>query len=137
MGVNEGPYRTKIIEKNSTQYCRYSPLEIINHNCTVFGSSLAGRAETVTQILNSRTRLPIPIYLKCGIFMFPTTSMRNHDCMWISYYQVLGYRKHCNRTLIFLKGNTNIFVNISLQQFDTQIKRTSQVIAYFHGLICL
>lgn len=134
MSTNNNYYRTKIIEENGVKYSPYHHIKIIDRNCTDNGASLKGRADTVMKILDSKSKLPIPIICQDGIYMFPTTSMRNSNCVWLSYYHIKKYIQHGDQVLIYLEDNSCLYVNTSLNIFDRQFKRTSQVIAYFHRL---
>ena len=129
---NTGYYRTKIIEEDKIKHSPHSPLQLLDHNCIINGASLEGRIKTVKKILRSKTKLPIPIQPKKGIYMFPTISMKNINCVWISYFHVKEHGKRDKKTYIQFNNNMNYFVSTSANQFDLQMKRTSQVIAYFH-----
>src|SRR5690625_6538290 len=95
---NTGYYRTKIIEEDKIKHSPQSPIQILDYNCTINGASLEGRMQTVRAILKSKTKLPIPIQPKKGIYMFPTISMKNVNCVWISYFHVLDHGDRDKRT---------------------------------------
>ena len=128
---NTGYYRTKIIEEDKIKHSTLSPIQILNYNCTINGAALEGRIQTVETILKSKTKLPIPIHPKKGIYLFPTISMKRKSCVWISYFHVKDHGDRDKRTYIQFKNNKFFYVNISVNQFDQQMKRTGQVIAYF------
>lgn len=134
MNVDQNYYKTKIIEEDAVAYSPFTPVKLIDYNCTENGASLDGRAQTVKKILGIKSKLPIPILHQAGIYMFPTTSVKNKDCIWLSYYHIKKYVQHGKQAMIYLADNSSILINISLNQLDLQIKRTSQVIAYFHYL---
>jgi len=134
MKVDENYYRTKIIEEDGIKYSPLSPLKILDENCIMNGASLEGRTQTVKEILNSKSKLPIPVLLQKGIYMFPTTSAKNSNCIWLSYYQIKQYVQNGKQALVYLSDDKSIDVKTSWNQLDSQIKRTSQVIAYFHRL---
>lgn len=132
--VEEGIYRSKISEVEGVKYSKYSPEKIVDFNCTINGASLQGRVETVMRILGSRTKLPIPVNPKVGMFMFPTCSMKNSDCIILSFFHVKQYVPHGKYANIKLFDKSQLVVKTSINQFDLQMKRTSQVIAYFYRL---
>lgn len=135
MNAHDSYYKAKIIEgKNDITYSPFSPVKLIDFNCTDNGASLEGRAETVKKILGIKSKLPIPIFHQAGIYMFPTTSVKNRDCIWLSYYHIKKYVQHGKQAMVYLTDNSSMFIKTSLNQLDLQIKRTSQVIAYFHYL---
>lgn len=132
--VQKGNYRSKIIDETSVNYSIYHPEKIIDYNCKINGVALKGRHETVMDILETKSKLPIPVSPKFGIFLFPTTSMKNQNCMLLSYYHVKKYVKDGNYVSVQLKDRSKLLVKTSFNQFDLQMKRTSQVIAYFYWL---
>lgn len=134
-GINSGYYRTKIYEVDRILYVTETPLSIIENSCISYGSSLTGRQAFVKQVVEVNSKLPIPIKPRFGLFFLPTKSYRNGTCIWFSYYHVNRYMEHNNKLIVILKNNKMISVDVSFNQFDLQMKRTSQVIAYFYQLI--
>src|SRR5690625_4914698 len=129
---NTGYYRTKIIEKDKIKHSPHSPLQSLDHNCIINATSLEVRINTEKKRLRTTTELPIPIQSKSGIYMFPTISIKYINRVWISYFHVKEHGKRDKTTYIPYNNNMNYFVSTSANQFDLQMKRTSQVIAYFH-----
>jgi len=130
-------YRSKIIEENKVEFSIHSPAKIIDYNCIKNGASFKGRIETVMNILGSKSKLPVPILPKKGIYMFPTSSMKNADCMFLSYYHIEKYSPYGKFANIQFKDKSHILVKTSFNQLDLQMKRTSQVIAYYTKLLYL
>lgn len=135
MHETKGIYKSKIIEENNVIYSKYSPIEILYENCEDYGASLQGRFDIAKKILGSKTKLPLPVFPFSGLYFFPTTSMKNDECIWISYYHIQDLGKVKNQVYIRLRDKTILQVKTSLNQLDRQRKRTSQVIAHFHYLI--
>src|SRR5690625_4261249 len=100
MKVDDGKYRTKIIELDNIIHIDQDPLEIIDENCTSSGASLEGRSATVRRILNSNTNLPIPVHVHEGVYLFPTISTSNDNCIWISYFHIFSHEPLGNKSLI-------------------------------------
>lgn len=128
-----GYYRSEIFENNETFYSVRSPLSLLDDGCISGGASLEGREVAVGKILNTRTKLPVPVDPDNGIYMLPTLSKRNKDCVWLSYYQIDKYEQVDERTLVVFKDGTNIYVKVSEAVLDLQFKRTSQVIAQLNS----
>src|SRR5699024_7083726 len=128
MRENNGIYKSKIIEENKVKYSKYSPMEILDVNCKSYGASLQGRFATAQKILGTKTKLPLPVFPLSGYYFFPTTSMKNEECIWISYYHILDLGNIKNQTYIHLRDKTMLQVKTSFNQLDRQRKRTSQVI---------
>lgn len=134
MKVDDGKYRTKIIELDNIIHIDQDPLEIIDENCTSSGASLEGRSATVRRILNSNTNLPIPVHVHEGVYLFPTISTSNDNCIWISYFHIFSHEPLGNKSLITFQNGQQIIVDLSYNRLDKQKKRTSEVIAYFYRL---
>lgn len=124
-----GYFSAKIMENNKIIFSVHHPMGILDFNCLKHGASLDGRNESVKEFLQSNSKLPVPVVPMKGIFMFPTTSAKNDDCVWISYYQVKRFEKRNEMTYIYFRDKTGMYVNISCNQFDLQMKKTGQVIA--------
>lgn len=134
---NTGYYRTRVIEKNGEFRLTESPLQIIESSCTKYGAAYEGRRETVNKILNSKTKLPIPVHPKKGIYLMPTRSFRNEKFSLISFFHVKKFIGIDKKTYVTFENNLSYYVSITALQFDLQMKRTGQVIAYFHRLMFL
>ena len=65
-------YHTEAITREGIVPISQPPLRIIKENCLRYGSSYAGRRESVLYHLNFKQRTPIPIHPSKGIFAFPT-----------------------------------------------------------------
>lgn len=129
MALDSHYYRSKILDENGEHRLVLSPEQLLKENCLYYGSSLKGRREAIKRNFGFMTKIPIVIDLKNGIFMFPTSSVRNTDCIWLNYYSIHHYEPQDNRTYILFKDGTSIFVNASYTIIDMQHKRMSQIIA--------
>src|SRR5699024_6497024 len=92
-------------------------------------SSLDGREEYAVKILKTRSKLPVLVDEDNEVYMFPTMSKRNKNCIWLSYYHIHDYKGVDDRTFITFKDGAFLYVNSSIFSFDLQFKKTSQVIA--------
>lgn len=127
-------FRTKIIETDGVHYIKEDPLTIIKNSCKHYGHALCVWNKLVKEKLKLKSKLPVPILPTKGLFFLPTTSYRNEQCAWISYYQIAHYMKKNNKLKIILHNGSVITTKISLNQFKLQLKRTGLVISYFYRL---
>lgn len=126
-------YRTQILEEGRKRHSRYTLEQILDHNCKVGGlSDLKGRKRAVQEILKSASKLPIPINPSEGLFLMPTASLKNQNCVWLAYHQIKSYEGRDDKTFIGFHDGTGIYVNASVNIIDMQHKRTSQLVIYFH-----
>ena len=135
MLAKEEPYRTKVFDGKEMIYLQEDIVKLLDRNCTANGAAMIGRNKTVEFILSSNSKLPIPVSPKKGHFFFPTTSIRNPDCILLSFYQIAPpVIPQGNGIIVPFKDDTSLFVNISNRQFLNQFQRTSQVILYYSEL---
>ncbi|MBP1948812.1 competence protein ComK [Virgibacillus litoralis] len=128
-------YRSRILETQRESHSIHRPEQIIDHTCLLYGSTLEGRRAAVKDILKINSKVPVPIIPGKGVFMLPTSSTKNKDCVWLSFYQIKGYEQRDGQTYIVFNDGTGLYVNTSEKSFDLQFKRTSQVIAQLNRSI--
>lgn len=122
-------FRTKIIEIENEQVSDRTVMEIIEHSCITYGSSYVGRRDFSAKVLQSKHKLPISIHPKRGIYFLPTSSLQHPNCMWINYFHIEGYYGEDQLTVLILSNGSKLYIESTYNQFDMQMKRTSQVIA--------
>lgn len=132
MAEDSGYYRAKILEGETEKLSIHKPFQIIDNSCLVYGASLEGRKTPVKRILNSASKLPIPINVDKGIYMLPTASMKKRDCIWVSYQHIDTFEQRDDMTYIAFRDGTGIYAHTSVSAFDLQYKRTSQVIVHMN-----
>lgn len=107
-----------------------TPLEIIEKNCLLNGTSMEDRLISASRTLYTNRMLPIAVNPNKGIVLFPTCSARSVDCQWFSYYHV----KQCNRLdhetcISFTEIDDVVSIKISEKAFDIQYKKAGEIIA--------
>lgn len=136
METRKGNFRTEIIEKDGVTFSLKSPLAILSSSTRENGLTLEGSFEIAKKILKTNSKLPASISPFAGIYFFPTTSPRNKDCIWFSFYQIKDYKEvNEKKVAVILQGGRVMIVDTSFNQFDLQYKKTCQIIAYYHRLL--
>jgi len=125
-------YRSRILEENEERYSLHKPEQIIENNCRKYGWNLNDNRNKVKDILNSSSKLPVPLIPESGLCMIPTASIKNRDCVWVAYHQIKFYEQRDDKTYIAFQDGTGIYINTSESAFDMQYKRTSQVILHLN-----
>ncbi|MFD1852148.1 competence protein ComK [Oceanobacillus bengalensis] len=125
-------YKTTIFEKNEEKYSPFHPEIILDNTCRKEGTSLEGRTGVVKEILKSSSKLPIPLIIAEDVYMFPTASAKNKNCVWFSYYQIKKYEQYGEGTLVTFHDETFIYVDISINSFISQRRKTSEIIVYYN-----
>ena len=124
-------YRTKVYEMYDTLYIEEPPLTILENSCNSYGYPLYSWRNVIEETLDRKSKLPILVSPPQGMFFVPTTSSRNEQCVWVSFYHIRKYFQYENKLKIVLRGGQLISTDISLNQFKLQLKRTGLIIAYF------
>ncbi|WP_042221455.1 competence protein ComK [Oceanobacillus manasiensis] len=128
-------YKSLIYETGEERHSIHNPTQIIDNNCLIFGASREGRKKSVKDILGASSKLPLPVIPQVGVYMIPTASSKNKDCVWISYHQVASYEQQGDKTYITFLDGTGIHAATTKSSFDMQYKRTSQLIVHMNRSI--
>ncbi|TFJ92228.1 competence protein ComK [Lentibacillus salicampi] len=122
-------YRSRIIEVSRERHSVHSPERIIDHTCLLYGSTMEGRRKSMKDLLKLNSKIPVPAIPDKGVYMLPTSSIKNKDNVWLSFYHIEHFEQRDDKTYITFHDGTGLFINTSENAFDMQYKRTSQIIA--------
>ena len=105
-----------------------SPFHIMEQSCKYFGSTYEGRKESARFILGAEYKVPIIVEDTYNLIIFPTTSPKAEDCIWISLKRVNNIEKidSINTKVIFDNGK-EIIVPVSYRTLENQISRASRL----------
>lgn len=119
--------KSKVIENYITYVVDTLPINIINESCLYYGSSLKGRCESSEYMTGIKYKCPIIISEVKEIIFFPTTSVKNSECIWFNYNSVCKY--HCNNKQLFVKliNNEEFVIEISNYAFSNQLLKSSRL----------
>ena len=123
-----GHKKTRIIEINNELFINDNPINIIDYNCKINGSSYKGRNDSSKLLLETTSKLPIIIEEINKIIFFPTNSVRNKECCWISFNNIKDYNKKDKNVIITFKNNDKIDFNISFKILETQLIKVNRLI---------
>ncbi|WP_059282390.1 competence protein ComK [Bacillus coahuilensis] len=117
-----------IVEQNAKYFCPLSPTKIIRQSCEYFGSDYWGRKKGTKSIIQVTHKSPIIIDNRLGIFLFPTTSPRLPECIWISEAYIHSHKVVDSKRVIlhFYNGET-LSLAISRYSLMNQIRRTAEL----------
>lgn len=120
--------KSKVIENYVTYIINKSVFDIINDSCKHYGSSFVGRCESTDYMIGVKYKCPIVISEVKEIIMFPTTSAKNVECMWINYHAIEKYyNKTPEKVTIVLKNMRKYELNLSSRIITNQIFRSSRL----------
>jgi len=129
MVADSNYYQTKILDMDQERYTIDPALVILKRSCLRFGSTLSGRKRAASLLLRTNSMLPIAIHPNFGLYMFPTSSEKNTQCVWFSYYAISTYDQNDKHTIVHFRDGTLLEIPITWRIFDNQYKKTSHVIA--------
>ena len=124
IAVNDG---TKVYEKNQELFFNQTPNKIIKNSCLFYGSSFEGRINGTKSILGLRYKIPIIIEQCNNIIFFPTDSIRNNSCNWISLNNVSNCLSYQHQTKILFSNGQELILNISQYIINNQIFKASRL----------
>lgn len=119
--------RSIIYEKNKNFIINKCIIDLINESCNYYCSSFKGRIEGSTYLLGNNYKTPIIISENLEIILFPTTSYKAIDCVWINYNYIDKYYAEDDKTVIVFKNKKKITINIPNKIINKQILKSSRL----------
>ena len=105
-----------------------SPFQIMEESCMYFGSTYEGRKESARSILGAEYKVPVIVEDTDNLIVFPTTSPKSDDCIWISLKRVKNFERIDNsNTRVIFDNNREIIVPVSYRTLENQISRASRL----------
>lgn len=125
---------SRVLETDGEYIVAMKPIDIVEHSCRYFGSSLKGRREGTKELTGVTHKSPIIVEATSMIYLFPTASPTKPQCAWISHAHVLkrdsgGYGK----TSVFFHNGKTISLPVSVGSFTSQLQRTAQLRTIMSG----
>jgi len=120
-------FDTLVIETNQIVKVRKTPLEIIKAACINTWCTYEGRRQAVMHHTNFKKKIPIPIDIHEGIYLFPTHSTTNIQNRWIAFQHIKTIQKNRNdqtKTDIIFYNEVKIPINVSFHIVNKQMQRT-------------
>lgn len=117
-----------IYEDDERYFINQTPFQIMEESCKYFGSTYHGRKESAREILGAEYKVPIIVEDSDNLIVFPTTSPKADDCVWISLKRVKSFEKIDSiNTKIIFDNNKEIIVPTSYRTIENQISRASRL----------
>ena len=116
-----------IIEKEEKKENKLCPSKIIDFNCRIYGSSLSGRKEGTKALIGIKYKPPVIISEINNIIFFPTGSVRDEFCNWVSLNNLKKYLKKGNKTLLIFDNDVQYELDISFYIIENQIFKATML----------
>ena len=105
-----------------------SPFQIMEDSCKYFGSTYEGRKDSAKSILGAEYKVPVIVEDTDNLIVFPTTSHKSEDCIWISLKRIKSFEKIDSiNTKVIFDNNKEIIVPVSYRTLENQISRASRL----------
>lgn len=105
-----------------------TPFQIMEDSCKYFGSTYEGRKDSAKAILGAEYKVPVIVEDMDNLIVFPTTSPKADDCIWISLKRIKNFEKVDSiNTKVIFDNNKEIIVPVSYQTLENQISRASRL----------
>ncbi|MBQ6840870.1 MAG: competence protein ComK [Bacilli bacterium] len=120
--------KSKVIENYVSYIVNKRPFDLVNDSCKYYGSSYLGRCESTDYMIGVKYKCPIVVSEVKEIIIFPTTSVKNDDCVWLNYNAIEKYYNNGqNKVVILLKNSRKFEFEISERIISNQIFRSSRL----------
>ena len=119
--------KTKVLENNISYLINLKIIDIIDESCKYYGSSYKGRVSASNYLLGISYKVPIILSEYNEIIMFPTSSQRDKNCIWINYSYVKNFYSLNNKVIIEFKNSKKIELDISKSVINNQILKSSRL----------
>lgn len=110
-------YRSKIVKTDGYHYTEFTPYELLDERCVHFGSTLKGRQDAASRKLGIYKS---PVIVEPGkLGFFPTTSISNPDCIWISdrAFSIVNPTENQDKNKSILMYQPNIFIEVNTSKW--------------------
>jgi len=121
---NYGKIIAIVIETEGVYFVNMSPMEIIEHSLLSYLSSFQGAKDGAKHILGNTTMNPLMISEKLGLYIIPTMSPTNNECVWFMLGQ---YKNHLpvekNILNVMFKHGYETELKISPKSFENKLQK--------------
>ncbi len=105
----------------------------LNDLCLANLATFDGRKKAISRLLKQKNNLPI--YINDELFVYPTTSLRDYNTVFINYHQVLSYKQLTNKKTKFIFNNLNeLVVDVDVNRVNKQHQRIASIIQYLEDI---
>lgn len=120
--------RSYVYELDNQFEVNMSCFDIINKSCLFFGSTYNGRRQGSCSLLNTSHKVPILIEESNDIIFFPTASVDNMNCIWISYNNLESIKRiDSSYSSVLFKENKEFKMRISYFILSNQVIRSRRL----------
>jgi competence protein ComK len=97
--------------------------DVIESLCNQYGLSKNGSITAIKNTLKIYQKCPVLVHPILQIYLFPTLSMQDKECLWINSKQIEKVKCQEFRTVIIFKDKTQILCNVGIRSIKKQMDR--------------
>jgi len=97
--------------------------DVIESLCNQYGLSKNGSITAIKNTLKIYQKCPVLVHPILQIYLFPTLSMQDKECLWINSKRIEKVKCHELRTVIIFKDKTQLLCNVGIRSIKKQMDR--------------
>nr|WP_106783781.1 competence protein ComK [Lysinibacillus timonensis] len=121
--MHEGKLYSRVYDKSGEVIVSKKPIQIIRKSCLLMGTSYKAAREVSKKFFGpEKHKLPIVITYDFGnaLVFFPILSPSSPNNVWVGLHSIINIRKSNDQTIITLKDNRELTVQINCSSFSMQ-----------------
>jgi competence protein ComK len=97
--------------------------DVIESLCNQYGLSKQGSITAIKNTLKIYQKCPVLVHPILQIYLFPTLSMYDKECLWINSKLIEKVSREEFSTVIHFKDKTQLLCNVGIRSIKKQINR--------------
>jgi competence protein ComK len=97
--------------------------DVIESLCNQYGLSKNGSITAIKNTLKIYQKCPVLVHPILQIYLFPTLSMQDKECLWINSKQIEKVKHEDLNTVIIFKDKTQLLCNVGIRSIKKQMDR--------------
>ena len=122
-----GEAETLVYQPEGVMRVKGSPIDLLEHACLYYGSSIQGRIEAARHVLGPHRKTPVVMDWHADAVFFPTIAKESPDCAWINFQHVTAIKKDGKETLIQFLTGESVKVHVSDHTVSRQKQRSIEL----------
>ncbi len=123
--IGQDKTTSKVIDGDLEYYIKKNIKNIIDDSCKYYGSSYIGRIEGTKKIIGQNSKPPIIVEESNELIIFPITSPRKDDCIWINLLQLKNITPNAKNAKLIFNNDKVLELEISYYSLKKQLMKAT------------